>query len=141
MIEVGNGKQIILFDGVCNLCNGAVQFIIKKDRRDRFRFAPLQSEIAQTLLRERHIDSTLVDSLILIKPGEAYYVKSMAALKIANGLGGLWKLTGIFQWVPRPFRDWVYDRVATNRYRLFGKEDTCMVPAPEIEHKFLEMTI
>ena len=140
MIEVGDGKQIILFDGVCNLCNGAVRFIIKRDRRDLFRFAPLQSEIAQTLLQERHIDNTLVDSLILIQPGEAFYVKSTAALKIANGFGRLWKLTGIFFWVPRPIRDWVYDRIASNRYSWFGKKETCMAPTPEIQHKFLEMT-
>ena len=80
------GKKIVLFDGVCNLCNGAVQFVIRRDRRDRFRFAPLQSELGQELCQARHIDTSQVDSIVLIDPGKAYYIKSDAALEIAREL-------------------------------------------------------
>ena len=87
------GNKIILFDGVCNLCNGAVQFIIRRDRRDRFRFAALQSDLGKELCQARHIDTSLVDSIVLIDPGKAYYIKSDAALEIARDLNG-------YGWMP-----------------------------------------
>lgn len=131
------GKRIVLFDGVCNLCNGAVQFIIKKDKKDLFRYAALQSEIGEKLIAERGIDTSKVDSIILIEPGVAYFVKSDAALKIGQSFGGLWKGLALFTWIPKVFRDVIYDLVAKNRYRWFGRKEACMIPTPELQAKFL----
>lgn len=131
------GKLIVLFDGVCNLCNSSVQFVIKRDKKNKFRFAALQSEAGRTLVEERGIDTSKVDSIILIEPGVAYYTKSEAVIKIAKSLSGLWPVMGIFLGIPSSLRDWVYDRVARNRYRIFGKRDACMVPTPELTNKFL----
>ncbi len=130
-------KKIILFDGVCNLCNGSVQFVIKRDKKDIFRYAAIQSEIGQQLITERHIDTRQVDSIILIEPGVAYFTKSDAALEIAGELGGLWKVTSIFKWIPKSIRDVIYDFVARNRYKWFGKQESCMIPTPELKAKFL----
>ncbi len=134
---VEEGKKIILFDGVCNLCNRSVQFVIRRDKKDLFRFAALQSEAGERLVRERGIDTSKVDSIILIEPGVAYYVKSEAALRIARSLSGIWPILGIFLWLPDKLRDVVYDLIARNRYRIFGKQDACMVPSPELRKKFL----
>lgn len=133
-----NGKKIILFDGVCNLCNNSVQFVIKRDKNDVFRYAALQSDVGQQLLKQRHIDTIAVDSIILIEPGVAYYIKSDAALEIAQHLGGLWKLSAIFSWIPATIRNRIYDFVAKNRYKWFGKQESCMIPTPELRAKFLD---
>ncbi|MEX0315739.1 MAG: thiol-disulfide oxidoreductase DCC family protein [Allomuricauda sp.] len=130
-------KKIILFDGVCNLCNGAVQFVIKRDKKDMFRYAALQSEIGEQLIAERGIDTSKVDSIILIEPGVAYFTKSDAALAITQGFGGLWKTITIFSWIPKVFRDALYDFIAKNRYKWFGRKDACMIPTPELQAKFL----
>lgn len=132
------GKKIILFDGVCNLCNSSVQFVIKRDKKDLFRYAALQSKAGQQLVEQRHIDTRTIDSIILIEPGVAYYTKSDAALEIAQDLGGLWKLTAIFTWIPTSIRNAIYDFVAKNRYKWFGKKESCMVPTPELKAKFLD---
>ena len=132
-----DGKKIILFDGVCNLCNGAIQFVIKRDKKDVFRYAALQSEIGQQMVAERGIDTAKTDSIILIEPGVAYYTKSDAALEITREFGGLWSVLTIFQWIPRSFRNVIYDFVARNRYKWFGKKEQCMVPTPELQAKFL----
>ncbi|UCD59912.1 MAG: thiol-disulfide oxidoreductase DCC family protein [Flavobacteriaceae bacterium] len=132
------GEKIILFDGVCNLCNRAVQFIIKRDKKNLYKFAALQSDVATLLLKERGIDSSKIDSIILIDPNTAYYIKSSAALEIGKTFGGGWRLLGIFEWVPRPLRDWVYDLIAKNRYSWFGKQNECMIPTPELKAKFLD---
>ncbi len=134
---VEEGKKIILFDGVCNLCNRSVQFVIRRDKKDLFRFAALQSEAGERLVRERGIDTSKVDSIILIEPGVAYYVTSEAALRIARSLSGIWPILGIFLWLPGKLRDVFYDLIARNRYRIFGKQDACMVPSPELRKKFL----
>jgi len=134
---VEEGKKIILFDGVCNLCNGAIQFVIKRDKKDVFRYAPLQSEIGQQMISERGIDTFKTDSIILVEPGVAYYTKSEAALEIASEFGGLWPLFQIFKWMPASLRDMVYDFVARNRYTWFGKKNQCMIPTPELQAKFL----
>jgi|TARA_R110000764_G_scaffold219818_1_gene307605 predicted DCC family thiol-disulfide oxidoreductase YuxK len=134
---VEKGKKIILFDGVCNLCNSSVQFVIKRDKKDVFRYAALQSEVGEQLVNQRHIDTSKVDSIILIEPGVAYYTKSDAALEIAQDLGGLWKLTAVFTWIPTSIRNSIYDFIAKNRYKWFGKQETCMIPTPELKAKFL----
>ena len=132
-----DNKKIILFDGVCNLCNGAVQYVIKRDKKDVFRYAALQSAIGEKLIEERGIDTSKLDSIILVDPGVAYYTKSDAALEIGRDFGGLWKALALFTWIPRTFRDAIYDFVARNRYRWFGKKDACMIPTPELQAKFL----
>ena len=131
------GKKIILFDGVCNLCNNAIQFIIKRDNKDIFRYAALQSELGQQLTKERGIDTQLVDSMILLEPGVAYFVKSDAALEISKEFGGLWSILQVFSWFPSALRNPIYDLVARNRYKWFGKKDQCMIPTPELQAKFL----
>ena len=132
------GKKIILFDVVCNLCNGAVQWIIRRDKSDVFRFASLQSEVGRELTRSRQIDTDRVDSIILIDPGVAYYIKSDAALEIARDLKGYSLLPVLFGWIPKGVRDGIYDLVARNRYRLFGKKQECMVPTADLKSRFLE---
>ncbi|ALM07004.1 thiol-disulfide oxidoreductase [Sediminicola sp. YIK13] len=131
-------KKIILFDGVCNLCNGAIQFIIKRDKKDNFRYAPLQSAIGRKFLQERNIDTSEIDSIILIEPGVAYYTKATAALKIGQNFGGVWTLVQIFEWIPESISNFVYDIIAKNRYKWFGKKEACMIPTPELKAKFLE---
>ena len=131
-------KKIILFDGVCNLCNSSIQFVIKHDKKNRYKFAALQSDVAKMLLNERGIDSSQIDSIVLIDPNTAYYIKSSAALEIGKSFGGGWRLLSIFEWVPRPIRDWIYDLIAKNRYSWFGKQNDCMIPTPELKAKFLD---
>ncbi|MFT4847412.1 MAG: putative DCC family thiol-disulfide oxidoreductase YuxK [Cryomorphaceae bacterium] len=136
LLEVPKGKGLILFDGYCNLCNGAVQFIIKRDPKEHFRFSSLSWPPAQTLL-EKHREFGEVDSILLFEDGELYQ-KSTAALKIAGRLSGLWPLMKVFFIVPRFLRDLVYDFIARNRYRWFGKKDTCMMPEKKVDHLFIE---
>ncbi|SRR5690606_6485831 len=132
------GKKIILFDGVCNLCNSSVQFVIKRDKKDIFRFAPLQSEIGKKMVEERGIDTSTVDSIILVEPNIAYYTKSSAAIEIANDLGGIWQILNVFTYIlPVSVRDWIYDFIARNRYKWFGKKEECMIPTPEMKAKFI----
>ena len=131
-------KKIILFDGVCNLCNGAIQFIIKRDKKDNFRYAPLQSDIGRKFLQQRNIDTSEIDSIILIEPGVAYYTKASAALKIGQDFGGAWTLLQVFEWIPESISNFFYDIIAKNRYKWFGKKEACMIPTPELKAKFLE---
>jgi len=131
-------KKIILFDGVCNLCNNAINFIIEHDKKDVFRFASLQSDLGKKMVSERGIDPEVLDSIILIEPGVAYYEKSTAALKIAKDLSGGYSLLSYFSFLPNFIRDGVYDIVAANRYSWFGKKESCMIPTPELKGKFLD---
>ncbi|WP_405201925.1 thiol-disulfide oxidoreductase DCC family protein [Dokdonia sp. LLG6352-1] len=132
-------KKIILFDGVCNLCNGAITFIIQRDKKDLFRYAPLQSEIGKELAAKHHIDLDKVDSIILVTEDKAY-AKSTAALRIAKHLSAGWPLLAVFLILPKFLRDAVYDFIARNRYRWFGKKEACMIPTPELKSKFLDTT-
>jgi predicted DCC family thiol-disulfide oxidoreductase YuxK len=127
---------IILFDGVCNFCNGAINFILRQDKQGVFRFAPLQSEKGQQLLRQYGLPQHSFDSVILIDEGKVYK-SSSAGLRLYNKLPWYWKWTQFFWIVPRFVRDAVYDAIARNRYRWFGKKDQCMVPTPEIKSRFL----
>jgi len=127
---------ILLFDGVCNLCNGLVQFIIKRDPKRKFRFAALQSESGQVLLKKLGLPSDNFDSLVLIKD-EHYFLKSTAILHILIEIGGIWKLLTIFIIVPFPLRDFFYNFIAKTRYKIFGKRDQCMLPTSEIKQRFL----
>jgi predicted DCC family thiol-disulfide oxidoreductase YuxK len=130
-------KKIILFDGVCNLCNSAVQFVIKHDKDDLFRFVALQSDLGQEILKYIGIDSKNIDSIILYEPSVAYYYKSDAALQIVKSLGGLFSLGIIFKIIPRGIRNQLYDYIARNRYKWYGKKESCMIPTPELKVKFL----
>ncbi len=129
-------ERIVLFDGVCNFCNGAVNFIIARDRDHKFKFAPLQSEIG-CKLRDKYGIGDDVDSIILIEDDTAY-LHSTAALKITRQLGGIWSLSYMFIVVPAFFRDFFYKLFARYRYRLFGKKDVCMIPTKEIRERFLD---
>lgn len=129
---------VVLFDGVCNLCNGSVRFVIERDPHKHFQFAPLQSETATTLIGGTAGPFSMPDSIVLVDDGRLY-VRSTAALRIARRLRFPWPLLWVFMAVPRPLRDWVYDVIARHRYGWFGKRDTCMVPTKEIRDRFLEM--
>lgn len=129
-------SAIVLFDGVCNFCNGSVNFIIERDEKNYFKFAPLQSEISRQYLDKFGIDKAETDSVILIE-NEKAYTHSTAALKIARRLPGIWSWFYGFIVVPKPVRDFFYKLFAKNRYSLFGKQDACMMPTPEIRQRFL----
>lgn len=131
-------KKIILFDGVCNLCNSAVQFVIRHDRKDLFRFVSLQSGLGQKIVKYIGVDTSKIDSMIVYEPNTAYYYKAQAVIKISKYLGGIYILVGVFSVLPNGILNAVYDFVAKNRYRWFGKKESCMIPTPELKSKFLE---
>jgi len=139
MISVQNsqGKKVILFDGVCNLCNKWVKFVLQRDSKRAFVFTSLQSGSAEKLLREFNLRPDHFDSVILIEQS-GYYIKSTASLRILSNLGSMWPLLSIFILVPQGWRDKVYDYVATNRYRWFGKSEQCAIPGPDIRYRFLD---
>jgi len=130
-------QRIILFDGICNLCNGAVNFIIDHDPKGKFKFAALQSEFGQQQLAELGYDQKDLDSLVLLFDNQVFK-KSTAALKIANELNGLYPLFYLFIILPPFIRDAAYDLIARNRYKWFGKRDSCRMPTPELESRFVE---
>jgi predicted DCC family thiol-disulfide oxidoreductase YuxK len=132
-----NRTLLILFDGVCNLCSGFVQFIIKKDPTAKFRFASLQSDFGKSQLVRFNLDPDLLHSIIVID-GEVALQRGDAALHIANHLGGLWKILNVFKILPKFFRDAIYNVIAKNRYRIFGKKDSCMIPTPGLKERFIE---
>ena len=127
--------SVVLFDGYCNLCSGAVVFILKREQGDLFRFASLQSSYAERLLEELGIGEEAPDSIILVE-GDRYFYRSAAALRIAKRLRRLWPLLYAFVVVPRVIRDPVYNWIARNRYRWFGKRKTCFMPAGDVGYKF-----
>ena len=129
--------SVILFDGVCNLCNGSVLFVIDRDPRARFRFAALQSDIGGDLLARSGYRGRALDSIVLLEDGRVFD-RSTAALRIARRLRGGWPLLAAFLVVPRPIRDAVYEWIARNRYRWFGREESCRIPTPELRHRFLD---
>lgn len=137
MDKLPKNKKIILFDGVCNLCDATVQFIIKRDKNDIFRFVALQSDLGQEIIKYINVDTSRTDSIILYEPGHAYYYKAEAAIKIASEIGGLYSLLRIFSILPDWLSNSVYDYVAKNRYKWYGKKDACMIPTPKMKAKFL----
>ena len=135
--EVAQNKTIILFDGVCNLCNGAINFVIDKDKNNNFHFASLQSEFGQALLAHFGRDTADFDSMIVYENGKIR-TKSTAALRIAAGLSGGWKFFSVFKIVPTFIRNAVYNLIARNRYKWFGQKNECRIPTPELKAKFVE---
>ncbi len=130
-------NAVVLFDGVCHLCQGAVKFIIKRDPRGVFHFASLQSDVAERMLDGKMPDGDFLSTIVLVEGG-TYYTRSTAALRIAKRLRFPWSLLYLFILIPPPVRDAVYGWVAARRYRWFGKDDACMMPTPEIRRRFLE---
>ncbi|WP_409254000.1 thiol-disulfide oxidoreductase DCC family protein [Bacillus sp. SCS-153A] len=127
---------VILFDGVCNLCNGVVQFIIKRDSNAYFQFASQQSTKGIALMEKHHIDSH-TDSFYLIDQ-DRVFMKSTAALEVSRNLDGVWKVFYLGIIIPKFIRDYIYDYIAKNRYKWFGKSDACMLPGPETKNRFIE---
>jgi len=126
----------VLFDGVCNFCNGAVNFVIARDKAGYFKFAPLQSEIGEQITVKQGIDFEKTDSIVLVEDHRAY-IQSTAALKIARRLDGLWPVFYGLIIVPRPIRDLAYKLFAKYRYKLFGRQVACMIPTPDVRARFL----
>lgn len=137
MNNLPSNKKVILFDGVCNFCNDSVRKVIKHDTKNQFVFTSLQSDIGKEITKYLGVDTSKIDSIILYEPSVAYDIKSTAALKIMNAFGGVWKLTQVFWILPEGLRNIVYDYIAKNRYKWFGKKEACMIPSKEIQEKFL----
>lgn len=129
-------NPIILFDGVCNFCNAIINFVIRQDKKAILRFAALQSEAGQTILKRYGVDWKKNDSFVLIENGKVYD-RSTAALKLSNRMRWYWQWTQLFWIFPKFLRDGIYDFIARNRYKWFGKKEECMVPTPEIRQRFL----
>jgi len=131
-----NHSHIIIFDGECNLCHGAVNFIINRDSDGRFAFSPLQSQFSQEYIRLHGLETLMFDSLFLIKD-DSRYIRSDAVIEIAKELPGYWKWLRFLKLIPRPIRDYFYLLTARNRYRLFGRRATCMLPSPALSDRFI----
>ncbi|HEY5688027.1 MAG TPA: DCC1-like thiol-disulfide oxidoreductase family protein [Yeosuana sp.] len=138
MINIPEQKQLILFDGICNLCNSSVQYVIKHDKNNIFIFTALQSEIGQQIIKEYNIDTTKTDSILLFSHEKDISNKSTAALKIASKLSFPINLMSVFLIIPAFIRNWVYDFIAKNRYKWYGKKELCMIPTPDLKGKFLD---
>jgi predicted DCC family thiol-disulfide oxidoreductase YuxK len=137
-MELEKDKKLILFDGVCNLCNTSVQYVIKHDKKNSFMFTALQSEVGQQIIKDYNIDTSKTDSILLYTPQTGVVSKSTAALKIAQNLGFPQNVMSIFFIVPPFIRNGVYDYIAKNRYKWYGKKESCMIPTPELKSKFLK---
>lgn len=128
--------NIILFDGLCNLCNGSVNFILKSDKQGKFKFASLQSEIGIELTKKYNIDTNIIDSIVLIK-NDSVFTKSSAVLEILKDMPIGWRLFRIGIILPKFVRDWLYDIIAKRRYKIFGKKDECPIPPKDVQDRFL----
>ena len=138
MEKLPKNKKIILFDGVCNLCDSTVQLLIKKDKNDVFRFVQLQSKLGKEIINYIGVDTKSIDSIIFYEPGYSYHIKADAAIEIAKNIGGIYSLLGIFSVFPSWLNNSIYDYVAKNRYKWYGKKQSCMMPSPEVKAKFLQ---
>lgn len=131
-----DSRNIVIFDGVCNFCNGSVNFIIKRDPEGVFAFTPMQSDLAKELMEKHQIFNVGIDTFLLIKDGQCF-IFSSAALEIAKDLTGFWYLFNILKLIPAPVRDFFYKLFARNRYNLFGRKEHCMVPTTAIRSRFV----
>jgi predicted DCC family thiol-disulfide oxidoreductase YuxK len=138
MIDLPINKKIIIFDGVCNLCNNTVLKVIKYDEKNIFLFTALQSEEGKEIINHLGIDLSKVDSIILYEPGISYDIKSTAAIKIMQEFKGFSVLSRLFLMIPEYVRNVIYDFIAKKRYKWFGKREKCMIPTPELKAKFLK---
>lgn len=137
MIAFPEGKKIILFDGFCNLCESSVQFVIKHDKKDIFRFVALQSDLGKEIIKHIGLATKHIDSVILYEPGISYNYKSAAAIEITKDLGGIFHFGTLFRIIPSSLRNMLYDYVAKNRYLWYGRKESCLIPSAEIISKFL----
>lgn len=138
MFELNELKNpVVLFDGVCNLCEGSVQFIIKRDKKKYFRFASLQSEFGQNILQHFQLDKNNFNSFILLEEGKIF-TQSTAALKVAKQLSGAWKWMNLFIVIPTFIRNFIYNIIAKNRYKWFGKKEACWLPTKQLKELFFE---
>ena len=135
-MTIPTDKPILFFDGVCNLCSGFVQFVIERDPESKFRFASLQSGTGQKVLRDNKLSETNLSTVILLKDGK-YFTHSDVALEMSRDMGGLWTFFYVFKIIPKTLRDKIYDWVATNRYKWFGEKESCWLPTPELQARFL----
>jgi len=133
--EENFSPPVVLFDGVCKLCNGSVNFVIRRDRKGRLKLAPLQSDYGRAVLKKHAMELNSMDSMMLLEGGRLT-VKSTALIRISKYFGGAWPLCMIVLIIPRYIRDFIYDIIAKNRYRWFGKYDTCRLPDPKHEDRF-----
>jgi predicted DCC family thiol-disulfide oxidoreductase YuxK len=139
MKQLPKHKQLILFDGVCNLCNASINYIIKHDKNNAFMFAPLQGNTGKEIIKYFEVDTSKTDSILLYSSDKkSLKIKSTAALAIASKLGFPRNLLVAFYIIPSFIRNWVYNYIAKNRYIWYGKKDACMIPTPELKAKFLE---
>ena len=129
-------NSIILFDGVCNFCDASINFVIERDKKGKFKYASLQSEVGEKYLNKFGLNTQSYDSFILVE-GDKYYTKSSAALRVTKDMTGLWPMLYAFMVIPKVMRDAVYSLIAKNRYKWFGKKDECMLPSPEVRARFL----
>ena len=136
-------NPIVLYDGVCGLCNRAVQFLLKRDRHDRLRFASLQSDFAAELLNRHGLDHKDLDTVYVVlnhgQADETLLAKSDAILFFDRAIGGVWNIARLGKIIPRPIRNWLYDFIARHRYQVFGKYESCLLPDPRQQHKFIEV--
>jgi predicted DCC family thiol-disulfide oxidoreductase YuxK len=130
------GDEVILFDGVCNLCSALVQLVIRHDRAARFRFAAMQSDAGSRLMRSHGIDPSELETFVFLADGKTF-TRSDAALEVASRMGGAWTVVKPLRFIPRALRDWMYRVIARNRYRWFGRKAVCMMPTPELARRFL----
>ena len=137
-VLIPRGKKVLLYDGVCNLCDGFVQFLLRRDKAGDYYYASLQSDIGRQLLAEHGLDADTLSTVVMID-GDRIYTHSDVGLKIARDLGGFYRLFYSLRHLPLSFRNRVYDWVARNRYRFFGKKETCMLPRPEWRSRFLDV--
>jgi len=135
--SIPRDKPILLFDGVCNLCNGFVQWVIRRDPAGRFRFSSLQSAAGRTLLQEAGIPTDTLSTVVLYEDG-GFYTHSDVPLRVWRRLGGAWSWLYSFRLLPKALRDAVYNWVARNRYRWFGRRQACMIPTPDLRDRFLD---
>lgn len=138
MNNLPHDKKIIVFDGLCNLCDSSVQFLIKIDTKDDFRFVSLQSDLGQELLQKLPIEFRLTDSIILYESEKVFFYKSQAVFEIVKSIGGIFYCLLVFSLLPNAITNAVYDYIAKNRYKWFGKKESCLVPTKEVESKFLK---
>jgi len=137
--KIPKNKQLILFDGVCNLCNSSVLYVIKRDKKNKFLFAPLQSDVGKEVIKKFNINTEKTDSILLYNPvKDKITYRSTAALLVAKHLGLPSNLLAIFLIVPAFIRNWVYNFIAKNRYKWYGKKESCMIPTPELKAKFID---
>ena len=138
MTSIPKHKQLILFDGVCNLCNSSIKYVIKYDKNNVFLFAPIQGIVGAEVIEKFNLDSSETDSILLYSEEKGLKIKSSAALAIALKLSFPRNLISFFYIIPPFIRNWFYDYIAKNRYRWYGKRDSCMIPTSELKSKFMD---